>query len=137
MAPAKRRCHYEVLGVPRDVGADELKKTYRQMALKMHPDKVVHLGVDPEEAKVAFQELQQAYEVLSDPQERAWYDAHREAILQHGGIGEGSDVDVGGIDLFPFFSSSCYKGFGDDEGGFYEVYDSLFKTLCEEDQNYR
>ncbi len=76
----KRRCHYDVLGVSRTATDDELKKTYRQMALKMHPDK--NRDVSPDRAKEAFQELQQAYEVLSDPQERAWYDAHREAILQ-------------------------------------------------------
>ncbi len=67
-------------------------------------------------------------------QERAWYDAHREAILRGGGLGE--EVDVGGIDLFPYFSSSCYRGFGDDDHGFYKVYEALFQTLCEEDQTY-
>ena len=45
------------------------------MALKHHPDK--NVGADPDEAKALFQDLQQAYEVLSDPQERAWYDSHR------------------------------------------------------------
>ncbi len=105
------------------------------MALKMHPDK--NRDMDPEAAKEAFQEIQQAYEVLSDPQERAWYDAHREAILQGGGVGgDGADVDVGGIDLFQFFSSSCYKGYGDGEGGFYAVYQDLFKTINEEDQGF-
>ncbi len=69
--------------------------------------------------------------------ERAWYDAHREAILQGVGVGgEDGEVDVGGIDLFPYFSSSCYRGFGDDEGGFYAVYRKLFATLCEEDQGF-
>ena len=45
------------------------------MALKHHPDK--NVGADPDETKAVFQEIQQAYEVLSDPQERAWYDSHR------------------------------------------------------------
>ncbi len=154
----KRRCHYDVLGVSRTATDEELKKTYRQMALKMHPDK--NRDVSPDRAKEAFQELQQAYEVLSDPQERAWYDAHREAILQvrhlpvllesilidkmttiiffvqGGGVGGDGEVDIGGVDLFPFFSSSCYKGFGDGEKGFYAVYRGLFATLCEEDNGF-
>ncbi len=129
----RRRCHYDVLGVQRDVDGAELKKVYRQMALKYHPDKNPD---DPDGAKKAFQEIQQAYEVLSDPQERAWYDAHREAILQFGEVGSGQDVDVGGIDLFPYFSSSCYKGFGDDDEGFYAVYRKVFETLEEEDEEF-
>ncbi len=72
--------------------------------------------------------------------ERAWYDSHREAILQGRGVGGdgggGEDVDVGGVDLFPFFSSTCYRGFSDGEQGFYAVYRQLFRTLCEEDQGY-
>ena len=43
---------------------------------------------------------------------------------------------MGGVDLFPFFSSSCYKGFGDGKDGFYAVYDGLFQTLAEEDQEF-
>ena len=54
------------------------------MALKYHPDKNPE---DPEGAKETFQIIQQAYDVLSDPQERAWYDNHREEILR-GGRGE-------------------------------------------------
>ena len=69
-------------------------------------------------------------------QERAWYDAHREAILQGGGVGGDGEVDVGGVDLFPYFSSSCYKGFSDAEGAFYDVYRKLFATICEEDQGF-
>jgi DnaJ family protein A protein 5 len=129
----RRRCHYDILGVAKDVEATELKKVYRQMALKFHPDKNPD---DQEGAHKAFQEIQQAYEVLSDPQERAWYDAHREAILQFGEVGGGQDVDVGGIDLFPYFSSSCFKGFGDDDEGFYAVYRHVFDTLEEEDAEF-
>ena len=125
------RCHYEVLGVPRTIEDGELRGVYRKMALKWHPDK--NRDVDPEKAKEVFQEIQQAYEVLSDPQERAWYDSHREAILQNGGLGEGN-VQIDGVDLFPFFNSSCFKGFGDDDQGFYGVYRKLFKTINEEDQ---
>lgn len=127
------RCHYEVLGVDRQVEADELKKRYRKLALQCHPDKNPE---DPEAAKVLFQSIQQAYEVLSDPQERAWYDAHREAILKHGGIGSGSEVEVDGVDLFAYFNSSAYRGFDDGPESFYTVYDKLFQTLNGEDQTY-
>ena len=85
------------------------------MALKYHPDKNPD---DPEGAKETFQIIQQAYDVLSDPQERAWYDNHREEILRGG---RGEQLQEEGIDLFQYFSSSCYTGWGDDENGFYGV----------------
>lgn len=63
------RCYYDVLGVPRDVADSELKKAYRKLALRHHPDKNPD---DVEECTRLFNSIQQAYEVLSDPQERAW-----------------------------------------------------------------
>ena len=113
------RCHYEVLGVDQKASGDEIKKCYRKLALKLHPDK--NLNEDPEVAKSVFQELQQAFEVLSDPQERAWYDRHRDAILS----GANDEKPGDDVDLFPYFTSGCYKGF-DGEGGFYDVYRQLF-----------
>jgi len=126
----KMKCHYEVLGVERKADDAELKKSYRKLALKFHPDKNPD---DPEGAKQTFQLIQQAYDVLSDPQERAWYDNHRESILL-GGLGE--KVEDDGIDLFQYFSASCYKGFGDDEMGFYGVYNEVFNTLIKEDMDF-
>jgi len=124
------KCHYEVLGVERKADDAELKKSYRKLALKFHPDKNPD---DPEGAKQTFQLIQQAYDVLSDPQERAWYDNHRESILL-GGLGE--KVEDNGIDLFQYFSASCFKGFGDDEMGFYGVYNEVFNTLIKEDMDF-
>ncbi|KAK0163568.1 hypothetical protein PV327_007237 [Microctonus hyperodae] len=121
------KCYYEVLGVPRNVNDDELKKSYRKLALKWHPDKNLD---NPTAAKEQFQLVQQAYEVLSDSQGRAWYDNHREAILK-GGIDENYKDDS--IDLFPYFSTSCFKGFDDDDKGFYTVYRNVFDTLAAED----
>jgi DnaJ family protein A protein 5 len=75
------KCHYEVLGVPLNASDDDLKKSYRKLALKWHPDKNLD---NSDEVKREFQFIQAAYEVLSDPQERSWYDKHRDAILLGG-----------------------------------------------------
>jgi DnaJ homolog subfamily A member 5 len=100
MSKTKMKCYYEVLEVERDADDDVLKKSYRKLALKFHvnrnfryefikfieflsqPDKIKISNLNEQEAKEKFQLIQQAYEVLSDPQERAWYDRHREQILK-------------------------------------------------------
>lgn len=66
----KMKCHYEVLGVTRTADSDEIKKSYRKLALRWHPDKNLD---NAEEANQQFLLVQAAYDVLSDPQERAWY----------------------------------------------------------------
>ena len=81
------RCHYEVLGVERDASDDVLKKAYRKLALKLHPDK----NVGDAEAGERFKELNSAYETLSDRNERKWYDDHREDILRGRSVDDDSD----------------------------------------------
>ncbi|XP_016307518.1 dnaJ homolog subfamily C member 21-like isoform X1 [Sinocyclocheilus anshuiensis] len=124
------KCHYEVLGVKRDASDDDLKKAYRKLALKWHPDKNLD---NAEEAAEEFKLIQAAYDVLSDPQERAWYDNHREALLKGGVSGEYQDDS---IDLLQFFTVTCYSGYGDDEKGFYTVYRNVFETIVKEEMEH-
>lgn len=124
-------CHYQVLGVEQNADDDIIKKAYRKAALKYHPDKNLHCL---EEATEKFRLVQAAYEVLSDPQERAWYDRHREEILHRKKY---ENYKENSIDLWDYFSPSAYKGFGDDEYGFYAVYRDVFKKIDSEDQPFR
>lgn len=122
------RCCYEVLGVERDAGDEEIKKSYRKLALKWHPDKNQD---NNEESTRIFTEIQQAYEVLSDPQERAWYDKHREQIIRGG-----DDYVDNSVNLMKYFSASVYCGYGDDEQGFYAVYTNAFRIIAKEDAEF-
>ncbi|CAM1325383.1 DNAJC21 (predicted), partial [Pycnogonum litorale] len=124
------KCHYEILGLPRDVEFDELKKTYRKLALQWHPDKNPE---NIEEATAQFRLIQQAYDVLSDPQERAWYDRHREVILK-GGIDD--DFKDNCVDVFPYFTVSCFSGYDDSEKGFYSIYREVFDKIAAEDMEF-
>ncbi|XP_064833437.1 dnaJ homolog subfamily C member 21 [Oncorhynchus masou masou] len=124
------KCHYEVLGVKRDATDDDMKKVYRKLALRWHPDKNLD---NADEAAEQFKLIQAAYEVLSDPQERAWYDNHREALLKGGVSGEYADESV---DLVQFFTVTCYSGYGDEEEGFYTVYRNLFESITTEEMDH-
>ena len=105
-----------------------IKKAHRQLALQHHPDK----GGDGE----AFKRIQEAYECLSDPAERQWYDEHRSAILQ-GWSTNHSDGDNASFifQVGPFLHPSCFSGFGDDEtgNGFYVVYGQVFAAVAREE----
>ncbi|GMF12365.1 unnamed protein product [Phytophthora lilii] len=102
------RCHYEVLAVARDATAAEIKKAFRLQALRWHPDKHQQNGISSDEATEQFQTIQNAYEVLSDPHEKKWYDEHREQILR-GGDGNDEDEGEDELNLFRYFSASVTK----------------------------
>ncbi len=103
-----KRDYYEVLGVSKTAGAEELKKAYRQAALKYHPDR----NPDDPEAEEMFKECTEAYQVLCDPQKKAQYD--RFGHEAPGGFGF-SDSDFGSInieDLFGGLFSDLFGGGG-------------------------
>ncbi|MCM2252053.1 MAG: DnaJ domain-containing protein, partial [Ramlibacter sp.] len=68
---ATKRDYYEVLGVPKNASDDEIKKAYRKLAMKYHPDR--HQGED-KAAEAKFKEAKEAYEMLSNPEKRSAYD---------------------------------------------------------------
>ena len=76
-----KRDYYEVLGVARDASQDEIKKSYRRLAMKHHPDR----NKDDESAEQKFKEAKEAYEVLKDRDKRATYDRFGHEGLQQGG----------------------------------------------------
>ena len=65
-----KRDYYEILGIAKNAEADEVKKAYRKMAMKFHPDK----NPGDKSAEEKFKEAAEAYDVISDPQKRAQYD---------------------------------------------------------------
>lgn len=102
--PPMKRNFYEVLGVAQTAGDDEIKKAYRQAALKHHPDR----NPGDHEAEEKFKEAAEAYEVLSDPKKRQVYDQYGEAGLSGAGFHHFSDVD----DVFSSFGDIFQDFFG-------------------------
>ncbi len=100
----RKRDYYEVLGVSRSADVETIKRAYKKLALKYHPDR----NPDDEEAVVRFKEAAEAYEVLSDPEKRALYDRYGHAGLQ--GAGRAPQFhDLG--DIFDLFGD-LFGGFG-------------------------
>jgi molecular chaperone DnaJ len=108
---ANPRDYYEVLGVSRDAGADEIKKAYRKLAVKFHPDK----NPGDKEAEDKFKELGEAYAVLSDADKRAAYDRYGHAAFS--GPGGGGGGGFGGMDPADLFSQVFGGSFGEFFGG--------------------
>lgn len=134
MAVPEKRDLYEVLGLHRDCSADEIRSAYKRLALQRHPDKLVQSGLSQEDATAQFQELVHAYDVLSDPKERAWYDSHRSQILFSDAKSYGSNSPI--PDLSTFFSNAVFSGYSDTGKGFYKVYADLFGKVYAAELNY-
>ena len=102
--PSKRD-YYEILGIPREASAGDIKKAFRRLARRYHPD----VNRQDKNAEETFREINEAYEVLNDPQKRQVYDqyGHQGLSGQHAGPGFG------------------FEGFG-DLGGFGDVFDMFF-----------
>src|SRR5256885_4741421 len=97
---ASKRDYYAVLEIERTATADDIKKAYRKMAVKYHPDK----NPGDKEAEEKFKELSEAYEALSDPQKRAAYDQYGHAAFDPRRRGFGASGAGGGFhDPFEIF----------------------------------
>lgn len=105
---SEKRDYYELLGVERTASAQEIRKSYKKLALKYHPDR----NKGSQEAEARFKEVTEAYSVLSDDDKRARYDRYGHAGLEGGGA-----TDFGG-DIFSHFQDLFSDFFGGGGGGF-------------------
>ncbi|KUI72174.1 hypothetical protein VM1G_07905 [Cytospora mali] len=136
-AVARKTCYYDLLGVDRSADDAEIRRAYKKKALELHPDRNFN---DVENATNKFAEVQTAYEVLSDPQERAWYDSHRDAILrgdadeddappEHYNVRLTTTEEI--MTLIGRFNSSV--PFNDSPNGFFSILDLTFGQLATEE----
>ncbi|KAK3984040.1 putative DnaJ-like protein subfamily A member 5 [Cladorrhinum sp. PSN332] len=137
-ATPQKTCYYELLGIERDAPDDAIRKAYKKKALELHPDRNYN---DEENATKKFAEVQTAYEILSDPQERAWYDSHREAILSgDDNVSGGAPQDPTGgthtsanaiFNLMSRFNSSVPMD--NSPNGFFGILNVFFEQLAMEE----
>ncbi|PSW05034.1 molecular chaperone DnaJ, partial [Photobacterium rosenbergii] len=102
-----KRDFYEVLGVSRDASERDIKKAYKRLAMKFHPDR----NQGDEQAAEKFKEVKTAYEILTDPQKKAAYDQYGHAAFEQGGMGGGGGFG-GGADFGDIFGDVFGDIFG-------------------------
>ena len=112
MATTRKRDYYEVLGVGRSTSAEEIKRAYRKLAVKFHPDK----NPDDPHAEEKFKELGEAYDVLMDGDKRAAYDRFGHSAFEQGGGFRGGFHDP--FDIF----REVFGGGGGIGGGIFETF---------------
>lgn len=112
--------YYELLGVGRDASDSDLKKAYRKLAVKYHPDK----NPGDAQAEAKFKEISEAYDVLKDADKRAAYDRYGHAAFKQGGMGNagGGMGGMGGHDPFDIFREAFGGGGGGGDGGIFEEF---------------
>src|SRR5450755_3855636 len=111
----KKRDYYEVLGVTHEATGEEIKRSYRKLAVKFHPDK----NPDDASAEERFKELGEAYDVLMDADKRAAYDRYGHAAFAQGGAGRGGFHDPFDIFREVFGAGGGGGGIG---GGIFETF---------------
>ena len=94
-----KRDYYEVLGVAKNATDEDIKKAYRKLAMKFHPDR--NQGDGAKKAEETFKEVKEAYEMLSDPPKRAAYDQHGHAGVDPNMGGRGGPQQEGAQDGVP------------------------------------
>lgn len=108
--------YYELLGVQKNASQDEIKKAFRKLALKYHPDRYVNKSeAEKKEAEAKFKEYNEAYSCLSDEQKRAQYDQLGPEMYQQAQQGGGGGDPFGG-----------FSGFGGAGGGFEDIFSTFF-----------
>jgi molecular chaperone DnaJ len=104
--------YYDLLGISKGASASEIKKAYRKMAIKYHPDK----NPGDKTAEANFKKAAEAYEILGNPENKSKYDQYGHAAFENGGFGSGSGMNMD--DIFSQFGDIFGGAFGGFGGGF-------------------
>ncbi|MGF1678055.1 MAG: molecular chaperone DnaJ [Candidatus Methylacidiphilales bacterium] len=121
---ASKRDYYEILGVTKSASEEEIKKAYRKMAVKYHPDK----NPGDKDAENKFKELGEAYEVLSDADKRAAYDRYGHGAFEQGGFSSAAGAGGGFHDPFDIFREVFGAGGGGGGSVFGDIFSDAFQS---------